>query len=294
MGDAIARLWELGRDDDRELHRFPGHALRVLEDLSEYVLPLGYSVAVFDFVAALTTTSTEMDDHKRSPLELLRPLLRREGTTLKAHAFGIQSGSYQVSASATADLRRRVRTLLVDHALHASPRNRLLAAELLVQGLALPRGFFGQQPPREWVAAMAADQAEMLDAIASVIQRSDDVYVRHQFQSALKRQAGSHVFPELAELADHAQQRNLTSEDELLSVLRSGFHWRTDDAVAARLSAVADRLAARDDAAEVASELDELVRGSNEYFGDAQANASALLVAVADRNPQLGAGLAQW
>jgi hypothetical protein len=43
-------LWELGRDDRRELNQFPNHAIRVLADLAAYApgKPVLYSAKVLN------------------------------------------------------------------------------------------------------------------------------------------------------------------------------------------------------------------------------------------------------
>ena len=36
LPQAVALLWQLGRDDDRPLNQFPDHPIRVLQDLTGY------------------------------------------------------------------------------------------------------------------------------------------------------------------------------------------------------------------------------------------------------------------
>ncbi len=143
LSESLRLLWSLGRDDKRTLPQHPDHALRKIEDLSSFELPVLYPTAVFSLVKDLMSDPEEAEGRHHSPLRLLGPLLLREGTTTRAAGYGFRMGSYNVSAAATASLRASVRDLLAGQATTGSPRNQLIAVELLGDGLAEPHGFFG-------------------------------------------------------------------------------------------------------------------------------------------------------
>ena len=64
-----------------------------------------------------------------SPLELLAPLLAREGETTHAAETGFQIRVFPVAAKATADIRATIRTILIAQATGGRARERALAAD---------------------------------------------------------------------------------------------------------------------------------------------------------------------
>ena len=111
LPEAVSLLWQLGRDDDRPLHSHPNHGLRVLEDLASYRLPLGFHSEIFWFVERTLEDGSESERWAHSPLELLGPLLAREGTTTIARGLEWRMRPYAVDAKATAEIRGGVREL---------------------------------------------------------------------------------------------------------------------------------------------------------------------------------------
>ena len=80
-------LWELGRDDNRDLNPNPEHAMRVLADLGSYEIgkPFIVNRGVLDTMEKLLEAPGS-HDHIHSPLDIIDPMLAKTG--FSAHSEG--------------------------------------------------------------------------------------------------------------------------------------------------------------------------------------------------------------
>jgi hypothetical protein len=286
---------ELGRDDLRELHPYPNHALRVLEDLSAYELPLSYPRAIVDLVVNLLRDPAETNEHARSPLELLRPLLKREDTTTRAAGFGFQFGSYVIDARATKKLREEIRSILVDQAHWRSLRNRVLAAKLLGESLHQPHGFFGQTIENAALDQWHDDQRAIVQAIRTLVEETDDPHVRFELRDALEWHQDHSRWPDIAEEARVIRSSPLTDREGLVRVLREPFNWRNPDDSLGHVRSFAEQLVSEGGEAEgLAERLNAELRELENLPEARPPNAGPLLSAIAEDDSKLAAGLATW
>jgi transcriptional regulator with XRE-family HTH domain len=132
-------LWELGKADDRDLHRHPGHAIRILEELCAIKpnKPVLYNESIVDFGLSLL----RRDDawaHRYSPFDILKGILQPEGHTTTSHGRGFAISKFSVSIEAVAKLRARVVDVLISTLTHSNPRAAVLAARALHLSLRFP------------------------------------------------------------------------------------------------------------------------------------------------------------
>jgi hypothetical protein len=293
LSDALTILWQLARADERPLNPHPGHPVRVLGDLADYQLPVPYARAVLELVRqALEEGADEGQIH--SPMELLRPLLAREGTTLRDTGLGVQMGSYNVRAEGTAEIRAEVRTILVKQATEGSLNHRLLATELLGDALRQPHGFFGHEVADEERDQWHGDQLALLAAIDEVFTSRDDPYVRLQLRGALQWHAEHSRWPDVREQTAHIRERPTSETEELIRALRNPIDGLDMEGSQARLSEFAANLVrSASSPTELAERLDAQVSTIDSLPGNVFVG-SALFVALAQSDRTLGAALAQW
>jgi hypothetical protein len=293
LSDALAILWKLARADERPLNPHPEHPVRVLGDLADYQLPIPYARAVLELVRqALEQDADASQVH--SPIELLRPLLAREGTTLRDTGLGVQMGSYNVSAEGTAEIRAEVRTILVQQATTGSLNNRLLAAELLGDALRQPHGFFGHEVAEEQRDQWHDDQLALLAAIDEIFASTDEPHVRFQLRGALQWHAEHSRWPDVCEQAAHIRERPMSETEELILALRNPIDGLDIEGSQAQLREFAAHLGrSANSHAELADRLDAQVSVIESLPGNVFVG-SALFVALAESDRALGAALARW
>ncbi len=293
LSDALTLLWQLGQADERPLNPHPEHAVRVLADLADYQLPVFYARGVLELAQRALEQDSDANQ-VRSPLELLRPLLAREGTTFRSSGLGVQWGSYNVNAAGTVEIRAAVRGILVQHAADGSSRHRLLAAELLGDALRQPSGFFGQAVGQEERDQWHEDQLALLAAIDEAFTSTDDPHVRFQLRGALEWHADHSAWPDVGHQARGIRERPMDETEGLILALRSPIDVLDIENSTAQLHAFAASLAQSvEDPIELAERLDAEISSLDSLPGEVFVN-STLFVALAESDRELGAKLARW
>jgi hypothetical protein len=290
--EAMALLWKLARDDDRPTNSYPNHPLRVLADLGGYDHTAAHHDALLDVIER-EAVRPGVDDHANSPLPLVRALLAREGTRSHGRGLRWQLGSYTVSAAATQRWRRRIRNLLVDRTLRGSTRQQLVAAQLFDDALRLPHGYFGRAPASEIVDSWRDDQAELLDAIETIGESTDQAAVRQALAAALRWHAEHGPWPEVEERARALRSHLMGPDEELVAALAAPWGILDRDAKRERDERVAQRLLdAHPDPDDLARVLDDLVRDIASRGQNAIPD--HVLGAVFDRSAEHARGFCAW
>jgi transcriptional regulator with XRE-family HTH domain len=141
-------LWELGKSDNRALHQYPGHAIRILSELCE-VDPnksIEYNEVVVEFGLHLL----EIDDswkHTYSPFDVLKSILRTEGHTTTYNDRGVSYEPFLVSSSYLSPLRGRVIDATLKLLSHSNIKIAVMAANFLHEGLRYPSRLFNMKMP---------------------------------------------------------------------------------------------------------------------------------------------------
>ena len=119
-------LWELGRDDRRELSQFPNHAIRVLADLAAYApgKPVLYGAKVLK-AAERWLKDPNLASYENSPLDVVAPLLAKQAEFQKLEGHTISFGFVGINLPAVAPLRKEAlayveKCLMHEHARVAS------------------------------------------------------------------------------------------------------------------------------------------------------------------------------
>jgi hypothetical protein len=271
--EALGLLWALGRDDARPMNAHPDHPVRVIGEVAGYRTGrAAHHDALLDLVEH-ELAQPGGDAHHHLPLELVEPLLAREGTTTRARGSTIQMGSYTVNAEATRRWRERISGLLVDRGLNGSPRERIAAAKLLQDALALPHGYFGNPVAPEARDSWHDDQLALLEAIGEIEARSDDAAVRDALGRGLRWHAEHDPWPDVRATADALLGRLAGPDEELVAAIAHQWDLLDQQAIHDRNARVATRLLGRyPEPAQLADALNGLVadlaeRGQNAVVG---------------------------
>ncbi|MBU4260403.1 MAG: helix-turn-helix domain-containing protein [Proteobacteria bacterium] len=129
-------LWEIGKDDHRELSQHPGHAIRVLAEMcaAERNKPFGYNEVVVEFALNLIKDDASWN-HLYTPFDILKSILKTEGDFTESHGINFTISWFPVDYSFIAPLKEKVIKAALK--LLSSPKTRIavLAARFLADGV---------------------------------------------------------------------------------------------------------------------------------------------------------------
>ena len=294
LPEALDLLWQLARDDSRPLNSNTDHPIRQIQSLAGYERPLLFARGVLQLVER--TLQDHAGASAYSPLELLAPLLAREGETTHAAETGFQIRVFPVAAKATADIRATIRTILIAQATGGRARERALAARLLGDALRPPLGAFGREITDTEIQQWHDDQLAVLDAIETVMNNTEDPHVRLKLRTALGWHSQRSAWNDVRDRARQIGEQPETEDESLAGALLNPIDVLDQDASKAKLYTVANALVASSAGAAdaLAERLDIQIAAINDLSEDTAANASPLLIALSEAHPQLGEALARW
>ena len=168
-------LWQLGRDDDRNLSSHPEHPLRVLAALTGYEIdkPFVVNHRVLDAIEKLLETP-DVHEHAHSSLEVIDPMLAKTGLSAHSEGYRFVYRSFVLKKEKIGSIRQRAISLVVRCLSSENLRVSLRALESLENALREPVGAFGMEISDEDREQWRPDQLEILDHIAELAQRSTD------------------------------------------------------------------------------------------------------------------------
>jgi transcriptional regulator with XRE-family HTH domain len=149
LPDACEVLWQLGRNDRRELGANPDHPIRALAELCGFDerKPLAFTQKVFDFGMSLSARDGVWDSHY-SPLDVLKPIFSSEGVTTHSTSRQLVLKPFLVNPDVVAPLRQQLIERVLELLKHPRPRVATQAALFLHSALTYPMGAMGMSVPR--------------------------------------------------------------------------------------------------------------------------------------------------
>jgi transcriptional regulator with XRE-family HTH domain len=169
--DACGLLWEMGRNDNRELGRFPNHALRTLKELCdvEPEKPIAINEKIVDF-GLMLLGQPDAFETIFSPFDFLKGILSGEGHTTVSDSRAITFEPFTVNYSAV----RRLRECVVDRAIAllsgSSLRAAGRAASFLEDALRYPMPIFGMDIANELMAQYTEEFRKTLARLRDLVQ----------------------------------------------------------------------------------------------------------------------------
>ena len=140
---ACTALWEIGKDDDRQLHSHPNHPIRTLAELCEVGpnKPLLFNERIVEFALKLSADQSAWNAHY-TPLDILTPIFKTEGHTTRSHNHAITFDPFTVTPKVLAPLRKRAVAAVIELLGSSNIRVSTRAAEALGSALQYPMGMF--------------------------------------------------------------------------------------------------------------------------------------------------------
>jgi hypothetical protein len=292
LPEVLQMLWQIGRDDRRPTHEHEDHAFRAIFALSRYRRGPEYFAGAWAFIQRLLDDEDAVVSYAHSPIELIPPLLAREGVD-PPDSRGMWR-SYYISIERTAPLRAEVRAKLIDLATTSDDRSRVLAAEMLSLSLAEPHGYGVPVTPNA-LAECLPDQRLILAAIERVLGTSDDPLVRLTLIEALVYHSQHSSWPDVAEIAGKCAHLDRTPRDELVWLLRGratlGDGTDSYDQIDERAAPI---VATVEDPDAFAEELDRELVAMHKTRVGRDPDPGALLLAITTIDARLAGSLAVW
>lgn len=167
---ALRLLWDLGRNDARDLSPHPNHAIRVLAEL------IGYEEhKSFEFNKDLSEFAFGLLDEPDawysvySPLDILEPLLSGQGLTTSSTARSVSFKPFFVDHKVVAGLRERLIDRVIELLFDEHPRTARRAAIFLNNALREPYGMMNSVAPDDLRADYQAEIAETIAKLGAAV-----------------------------------------------------------------------------------------------------------------------------
>ena len=179
-------LWELGRDDNRNLHSNPDNGVRVLADLGGYEIgkPFVVTRGVLDTIEKLLEDPSS-HDHIHSPLDIIDPMLAKTGISVH---YGGQSFNYRpfkLKYESIKSIRQRAISL-IDRCLHSNDlKITLRALASLESALQEPQAYLNMDIADEDLEQWRPEQLEILTLMADLARRSAEPVTLIRIRKAL-------------------------------------------------------------------------------------------------------------
>ena len=166
-------LWEMGRDDTRNLNPNPDHAMRVLCDLGSYAIekPLVVNHGVLDTMQQILETPGS-HDHVHSPLDVIDPMFAKTGHSTYSQGHNLISRSFVLKEGSIKTIRERCISLAVRCLSSNNLRVSLRALESLEKALREPIGDFDHEISDEDREQWRSEQLDILGHIEDLVEHS--------------------------------------------------------------------------------------------------------------------------
>ena len=227
-------LWELGRDDDRNLNPHPDHAMRVLADLGSYDIgkPLAVNHGVLDAIEHLIEASGS-HGHVHSLLDVIDPMMAKTGHSTYSEGHRLVIRSFVLKKESVKSIRERCISLIVRCLSSNHLRVSLRAVESLEVPLREPMGEYDHEVSDEDREQWRSEQLEILDHIAGLVRRSTEPVALLRIKGVLwwhRKYGPSDKVRDRADaiVASMPESFELRLTQELMNALRMD-DWKPDD-----------------------------------------------------------------
>jgi transcriptional regulator with XRE-family HTH domain len=164
---ACRRLWDLGRDDDRQQNQHPEHPLRILKELAQIQpnTPVAYSGQIVDFAIDKIRRISNPSE-LNNLFEVLESALLPEGHTTESNGLSFTIRNFAVRHAAVQELRARINEFMLEVIGSGDVIKAMYAASTLSAALRYPRNTT-DEVRAEW----DREFGESMDRLTAVIQR---------------------------------------------------------------------------------------------------------------------------
>ena len=180
-------LWELGRDDVRDLNPNPDHAMRVLADLASYDIgkPFVVSHLMLDALEKLVE-DPRSHEHLHSPLDIIDPMWEKTGHSTRSEGHSLVFRPFTLRDENVKSIRQRSLSLVVRCLSSNDLRVSLRAIRSLESALREPVGVFDMKISDEDREQWRPEQLEILTHVGELARRSTEPVVLLHIKESLR------------------------------------------------------------------------------------------------------------
>lgn len=223
-------LWLLGRNDERNARSHTDHAVRILEEIAGYEIrkPLLYNETILELVADWMS-ERDAFDYFHSPIDILDPLLVKQGSEDFFTGNTINIRPFAVNPDTTYSIRERAIALLEKTAELGEPKVKSRILSSLLDSLNDPISSFGREVILEELKGWEAIDRRVVEAITKLLSSAQNPVLYCQAKKDLNRKVkykrGSvTIAEEISRLIDQIPDDN---EQKLIQFLIHGL-WQSD------------------------------------------------------------------
>ena len=179
-------LWELGRDDDRDLNTNPDHPMRVLADLASYDIgkPLVVNHLTLDSLERLLE-APDSHEHIHSPLDIMDPMLAMTGHSTRSEGHTLIFRRFAIEWEDVKSIRGRAVALVVGCLSSQNLKVILRALKSLGNALREPIGASDMNASDEKREQWRPEQLEILTNLEGLAQRLTEPMVLIRIKEVL-------------------------------------------------------------------------------------------------------------
>ncbi|MBH8574937.1 hypothetical protein I8752_18320 [Nostocaceae cyanobacterium CENA369] len=165
-------LWELAKNDKRELNPYPEHPIRILTKLAKYDIYkfLEVNRIVLDSVARWLKKSN-VHNYIYSPLDVLEPLLDKNSHSTRSEGLTLVSSTFAVSREETEPIRKKAISLIQQCAISEQVKVSRRALDSLRKALEEPHEMVGLKVSDEQREEWIPEQLQILEFLSQQVQK---------------------------------------------------------------------------------------------------------------------------
>lgn len=187
LPDCCDILWELGRDKKGTINSDPEHPIRVLQEITEYGIGkyVKIQLIVLDSIEKWLN-EPNCFDHLYSPLDIIGPILKKDGEDTSCNGRTITSKSFAISYENTQNIRIKAILLLKDYLYHQSLKVQLKALKVLFEALNPPRSLYGRQISIEEYQCWLPEEILILEIFEDLVKNTTDPVIKLDIYNQLE------------------------------------------------------------------------------------------------------------
>jgi hypothetical protein len=170
-------LWELGRNDSRDLNPNPQHAIRVLKDLAKYDIETLIVIEFYQIIVKAVSRwlkAPDVHDYIHSPLDIIEPLLKKSGETTYFEVNNIVSRPFILNREGIQIIRENVLNIVEECAKNHPLKSAIKAINILATALRNPEPYFNIEITAEHKEQWIPEQLHILDFLTQLVQERSE------------------------------------------------------------------------------------------------------------------------
>lgn len=189
--DLMMTLWQLGKNDERNLNPHPEHPIRRLADLCSY--ERNFPIALYErtfqgLVAIINSYDSKKDFH--DPISMLGGFLAKTSSSTYSEGNSFTISPFHISYENTKKLRLDVFSILKKIALANDLKSAYSAVSVIAEASSVPNGMMGLQVSKKHIEVWSKEIDNAVDLLVEVYSKTPfsliKVHVKNKLNLKIK------------------------------------------------------------------------------------------------------------